>query len=102
MIAHRVLAIIAAALLVVTVGVATFGRGTMSLGQGLYLLNQDMLERALTWSTRTMGDWVWTYVLHPVLVRPAWLLPASAGIICAGLSLTFSNRKAPRDSRRRS
>jgi hypothetical protein len=53
------------------------------------------VERAIT-------PWLWTEVLLPVLVRPAWLLPAGLGLICAGLSFTLpQNRRAERPRQRR-
>jgi hypothetical protein len=101
-IAQRVLAVISAVLLVSAVGIATFGPESISLGQGLYLLNHDVLDKLPDWSTRTMGNWVWSSVIQPLLVRPAWLLPASAGIVCIGLSMSLSYRKSTHRSHRRS
>lgn len=102
MIAQRVLAVISAVFLVATVGIATFGPESISLGQALYLLDRDILSALPVWATRTLGPWFWNSLLQPLLVRPAWLMPASVGIIAAGLSLSLSNRKSPNRSRRRS
>jgi len=101
-IAQRAFAIAAAAFFVAAVAAATFGAGTMSLGQALYLLDPHALDKLLSWTNRAIGPWVWGSVLQPLLVRPAWLLPAAAGIICTGLSLSLSNRKSTRRSHRRS
>ncbi len=102
MIAQRVLAVISAILLVAAVAIATFGPESISLGQALYLLDHDVLDKLPDWSTRMMGNWFWSSVIQPLLVRPAWLIPASIGIVCVGLSVSLSNRKTTHRSHRRS
>lgn len=102
MIAHRVLAVIAAVLLVLAVAIATFGTESISLGQALYMLDHDVLDRLPDWTTRTFGPWGWTMIVEPLLVRPAWLIPASMGIVCVGLSMSLSNKKSSHRSHRRS
>jgi hypothetical protein len=101
-IAQRVLAVLAAVLLVAAVAIATFGVESISLGQAIYLLDHDVLDKLPTWSSRTLGGWMWVAVIQPLLERPAWLLPAAAGLVCAGLSLSLSNRKTSHRSHRRS
>ena len=102
MIAQRVLAVISAALLVAAVAVATFGPESISLGQALNLIDHDVFDQLPSWSTRTLGAWMWTSVIQPLLLRPAWLVPASAGIVCVGLSMSLSYRKTTHRSHRRS
>ncbi len=102
MIAQRVLAVIAAVLLVAAVGIATFGSESVSLGQALFLLDDSALDTLMKWSNRIGGHWAWGSVVQPLLVRPAWLVPASLGIICSGLALSLSNRKTTHRSHRRS
>lgn len=102
MIAQRVLAVIAAILLVTAVAIATFGARSISLGQAIYLLDHDVLDKLPLWSSRTLGNWMWVAVIQPLLERPAWLVPASLGLVCIGLSLSLSNRKTPHRSHRRS
>jgi hypothetical protein len=101
-IAQRVLAVIAAILLVAAVAIATFGEGSMSLGQAIYLLDHDVLDKLPLWSSRTLGRWMSVSVIQPLLDRPAWLPPASLGLVCIGLSLSLSNRKTTHRSHRRS
>jgi hypothetical protein len=101
-IAQRVLAVIAAILLVAAVGIATFGPQSVSLGQALFLLNHDVLEKLPSWLDRTLGAWAWRSLIQPLLVRPAWLVPAALGLVCIGLSLSLSNRKTTHRSHRRS
>lgn len=102
MIASRVLAVLAAILLVSSVFLATVGEGTMSLGQALFLLNQNMITDLTSWSSRFLGAWFWTLIMQPLLIRPVWLLPASAGIVCCGMSVTLANRNSIHRSHRRS
>jgi len=101
-IAQRVLAVLAAILLVSAVAIATFGQESVSLGQALNLIDHDFLDRLPAWSSRVLGGWVWTTVIQPLLVRPAWLGPASMGIVCAGVSVSLSSRKTTHRSHRRS
>ena len=102
MIAQRALAVIAAILLVAAVAIATFGSESITLGQAIYLLDHDVLDKLPLWSSRTLGNWMWLTVIQPMLERPAWLIPASAGLVCIGLSLSLSNRKSTHRSHRRS
>jgi hypothetical protein len=101
-IAQRALAVISAILLVAAVAVATFGPESLSLGQALYLFDHDVVDKLPGWSSRLLGNWVWSSVIQPLLVRPAWLVPASAGIVCVGLSMSLSNRKTTHRAHRRS
>jgi hypothetical protein len=98
----RVLAVVSAILLVASVALATFGAQTLSLGEALYLLDHTVADDLLIWAHRYLGDRAVTIFLQPLLLRPAWLLPASAGIICTGFSLSLLNRKPHRQSHRRS
>jgi hypothetical protein len=91
-----------AVLFVSAVAIATFGAQSISLGQALYQLDSTALDGLMAWSTRHLGIWVWASLFQPVLARPAWLLPASAGIVCSGLSMSFSTRKTTHQSHRRS
>lgn len=102
MIVQRVLAVISAVLLVAAVGIATFGPQSLSLRQALYLFDHDLIERLPLWSSRVLGNWMSSSVIQPLLVRPAWLIPASMGLVCMGLSLSLLNRKTTHRSHRRS
>ena len=102
MITQRVLAVLSAILLVSAVAIATFGPQSISLGQAIYLFDHDFLDRLPLWSTQNLGKWMWDSVIQPLLVRPAWLIPASLGIVCLGLSFSISNSKTTHRSRKRS
>jgi hypothetical protein len=101
-IAQRTLAILSAILLVGAVALGTLGSGGMLLGRALYAFDRGLPEQMHGWLDRNLGAWAWSDVVLPMLIRPAWLLPASLGIICAGLSLSLSNRKSAHRSHRRS
>jgi hypothetical protein len=99
---QRVLAVISAVLLVAAVAIATFGPQSVTLGEGLHLVDPHFVDRMLAFSHRLWGDWAREALIQPLLLRPAWLIPASGGIICAGLSFSLSGRKSTRRSHRRS
>lgn len=101
MIAQRILAVLSAILLVGSVAVATLGPPSVPLGQALFMIDHDLMENMHRVITSGSAEWVWSELMVPMLLRPAWLIPASAGIICAGIALSLSNRKpAPRSHRR--
>ena len=94
--AARVFAVLAALFLVSAVAIATLTPASLSLGQGLL-----MLDRAMPgWLREHSPGWVWEWMEYPFLVRPVWLLPACLGVICAGLAASF-NLGATSPSRRR-
>ncbi len=98
MIFQRVMAVLAAAFLVGAVAVATVGSPDIPLGAALYTLGPQSLYAVQA----HISAGLWNGAAMPLLVRPAWLLPACLGIICAGLSLTTASRKgAQRTPRRR-
>jgi hypothetical protein len=101
-IVQRSLAVLAAVFLVAAVGIATFGPQSVSLGQALAMLDHSLLDTLLRWSNGVGGAWITGAIIQPLLVRPAWLVPASAGIVCGGLALSLSNRKTTHRSHRRS
>jgi hypothetical protein len=100
-IVQRILAVLAAVLLVASVSVGTLGPPGVPLGQMLILIDPSMLSTVHQAVDHYLVDWVWTYLIVPWLVRPAWLLPASIGLICGGASLTLASRQAARNHHRR-
>lgn len=101
MIVQRVLAVLAAVLLVGAVAVAVLGPPDMSLGAALLVVNHDLLDTLQGGIEAHFDHWLWADVVLPVLVRPAWLLPASVGLVFAGAALTLSNLQRPQRSSRR-
>ena len=102
MIAQRVLAILAAVLLVGAVAVAMLGPPEIPLGQALFMIDHDLMEGMHSFVGTHLHAWLWDNIMVPLMVRPAWLLPAGLGLICGGASLTLSTRKSTRRSHRRS
>jgi hypothetical protein len=101
-IAQRVLAVLAAVLLVGAVAVAMLGPPELPLGQALFMLDRDMMEALHSGIEKHLSGWIWNNLLVPLMVRPAWLVPAATGLICAGVSLSLATRKSPHRSHRRS
>ncbi len=94
---QRVMAVLAAVFLVGAVGVALIGPPNAPLGAELYALDREGLYAVQTHVT----GWLWDAVALPLLVRPAWLLPACVGILCGGLSLSLASRQRPQRTPRR-
>lgn len=98
---RRVLAVLAAALLVGTVALATLESPDLPLGQVLLALDRQSLTHLQSVVEQFLTHWMWTEIVLPVLVRPAWLIPAAMGLICVGLSLTLpTGRRAERPRQR--
>lgn len=102
MIAQRVLAVLSAALLVGAVALAMLGPPQVPLGQLVFMVDHDLMEAVHQFVGSHLASWLWDYMLVPVLVRPAWLVPGAIGLICGGLSLSLSTRKSAHRSHRRS
>jgi hypothetical protein len=98
---QRALAILSAVLLVGSVALATLGFRLATLGRALSAAGIDVPDAIQGWLSRNVGAWAWN-LIQAVLERPAWLLPTSLGIICAGLALSLMNRKSTHRSHRRS
>jgi hypothetical protein len=101
-IAQRILAILSAVLLVGAAAIALLGPPGMPLGQALLAIDHRILEGLQSGVERFFPSWMWTEVILPVLVRPAWLPPTALGLICAGLSFTLphgSRAERPRQRR---
>ncbi len=88
---QRILAVLAAVLLVGAVALAMLGPAGMPLGAALFMLNHDLMATFQGSIEAHFDHWMWDDVMVPILARPAWLLPASIGLIVAGVSLTLSN-----------
>lgn len=102
MIAQRILAILSAILLVGSVAIATVGPPAAPLGQVLYLMDEGVVARLHLFVAGHMAEWTWSAMVVPFLLRPAWLIPASLGLVLAGVALSLSNRNQARRPHRRS
>ena len=101
MITQRVLAVLAAVFLVGAVATAALGPPNVPLGAALFMLDHDLLQVVEGGLQARVSLWVWDDMVMPLLMRPAWLLPAAMGLVCAGASLTLSNRQRPQRTHRR-
>jgi hypothetical protein len=101
-IAQRILAVLAAMLLVGAVALAMLGPPAVPLGQVLFMIDHDLMNVVHTFIGTHLPAWLWDYLIIPLMVRPAWLVPAALGLICGGMSLSLSTRKTTRRSHRRS
>ena len=94
---QRVMAILAAVFLVGAVAVALIGSPDAPLGVDLYVLDRDGLYAVQS----HVSGWLWEAVARPLLIRPAWLLPACIGILFGGLSLSIASHQRPQRTPRR-
>jgi hypothetical protein len=99
-ITQRIFAVLAATFLVGAIAVATLGPPELPLGQALIGIDSGMVKSAHDGSVRWLGPWIWDDVAQPLLARPAWLLPASLGLIFAGMAFSLSSRADARRHRR--
>jgi len=101
-IAQRILAVLSAVLLVGAVALAMLGPPAVPLGQVLFMVDHDLMEAAHGFIGTHLANWLWDYVAVPIMMRPAWLVPAALGLVAGGASLTLSSRKTTHRSHRRS
>ncbi len=102
MITQRILAVVAAMLLVGAVALAMLGPPEVPLGQLLFMIDHDLMEGVHGFIGTHLAGWLWDYLVLPLTLRPAWLVPAGLGLICGGMSLSLSTRKTTHRSHRRS
>ncbi|HKM65197.1 MAG TPA: hypothetical protein VJY39_22185 [Acidisphaera sp.] len=98
----RIFAVIAAIFLVGAVAVAMLAPPSMPLGHVLFAVDRDWMDALQGAMRHDLPQWMSTWVISPFLLRPAWLLPASLGIVAAGLSISLSSRTRTDHARRRS
>jgi hypothetical protein len=89
-------------LLVGAVALAMLGPPAVPLGQVLFMVDHDLMEAVHTFIGTHMATWLWDYLVVPLMLRPAWLVPAALGLLCGGMSLSLSTRKSTHRSHRRS
>jgi len=89
-------------LLVGAVALAMLGPPGVPLGQALFMVDHDLMEAVHTFIGTHLATWLWDYLVVPLMLRPAWLVPAALGLLCGGMSLSLSTRKSTHRSHRRS
>ncbi len=98
--AMRVFISLAAAFLVLAFSVAVLGPG-MSLGEVLLATDETLLANLQDAARAWLPDGAWLHVAIPLLIRPAWLVPVSCGLVCGGVALNVGSRGKPSPTRRR-
>ena len=87
-------------LLVAAFAIATIEPPDMPLGSLLYSINAAFLNALQAGIQRHVAPWLWDHVAVPILIRPAWLLPAAGGNHCSGWATSLAIAANPRSSRR--
>jgi hypothetical protein len=88
--------------LVGAVALATLGPPSVPLGQVLLLVDHDLTRTLHDGVQQHLAAWIWDDAIQPLLVRPAWLVPASLGLLFAGAALSVTSRKPAGRTHRRS
>lgn len=99
---QRILAVISAIFLVGSVALATLGPPSVPLGQLLLMVDHDLTAALQTGMEHHLAAWMWEDLVMPLLARPAWLVPAALGLICAGAAFSVPARKPAGRPHRRS
>jgi hypothetical protein len=94
-IAQRILAVLSALMLIGAFALATLGPPGVPLGHVLFTLDTPVMD----WLQQHAPGWMWQNLVVPVLLRPAWLLPATLGILLAGAAVTLASRPQTHGSR---
>lgn len=102
MIATRILAVLAAILLVGAFTLATLLPPDLPLSSALSMLEPGLPGRIQAWVQAQLPGWVWLHLAVPLLTRPVWLVPAALGVVAAGASATLASSGTASRSRRRS
>ena len=98
----RIFAVLAAALLVGSVALASLLPSDISLYGALHRMRPVSPDHLQQLVTSRFGHFMWNVVVLPLLNRPVWLIPASLGLICIGGAVTAITPAAPRTKQRRS
>ena len=89
----RLFAALAALCWASAVLLAATGPQGLTLADAISVVNVMAVFRFQEYAERHLPFWVWGNVALPWLIRPAWLVPASLGIICAGCAGSFAGKQ---------
>ncbi len=95
----RIFTTLAAILLVAAFGIAVIAPG-MTLGEGLLDFDAGTLASLQSACRDLLPDGTWLHVVVPLLIRPAWLVPASLGIVCCGVAVNLNSSSKASPTRR--
>ena len=65
----------------------------------LFMVDHDLMDVVHSFIGTHLAGWLWDYLVVPLMLRPAWLVPAALGLIFGGMSLSLSTRRSPRTGR---
>ena len=92
----RIFAVLAAVLLISAAILAVTGPDGLSLADAISVVNVMAVFRVQQYALYHWPHWIWESFAVPWLLRPAWLVPASLGIICAGIATSLAGRTPAR------
>lgn len=95
----RVLAVMAAVALVGAFALATMLPPTTSLADLVGMLDNRTLLALPQIVRGHAPEWVWEWLVLPVLIRPVWLPPTALGVVLGGLAITLQGPGAPKSPR---
>jgi len=102
LILSRILSVLAAVCLVAAFTAATVLSPTESLATWIAEHDHALLV-GMQGIIQGHSNWLWHWVVVPVLERPVWLLPVMFGMVFLGVVVTLGSRKGvPQQHRRRS
>lgn len=99
---QRILAVVSAILLVGSVALATLGPPSVPLGQLLLMIDHGLTDMLRSGIEQHLASWIWSDIAVPLLLRPAWLVPAALGLVFAGAAFSVAGRKPAGRPHRRS
>lgn len=97
--ATRIFAVLAALLFVAAFAVALVWTPQTSLAEALAAAQQGLPTALRQLVLQHLPPWVWNWLLLPLLLRPAWLLPAGLGLVAAGVAASAASHRRPARSR---
>jgi hypothetical protein len=95
----RILAVTAAMALVGAFALATMLPPMTSLAELVAMLDNPTLLALPQMVHGNAPQWVWDWLVLPLLMRPVWLLPAAIGVVLGGLAITLQGPGAPKSPR---
>ena len=88
--AARLFTVLAAVMGVAAVALAALLPFGYALADALVMARPDSID----WLRGHATPWLWNSIETPLLVRPAWMVPAMLGLIFGGAGTTVSLRNA--------
>jgi hypothetical protein len=85
-----VLAVLAAMCLIGAFALVVMLPPMLSLSESIARMDHMMLVGLQDLVRNHVSEWAWRALLVPLLARPSWLLPLSAGIVLGGAAVTIA------------